>query len=123
MRLKGCQKQIVRMQSGDSRLFDEAFFVLRDDAAPPATGDMLAEANRILEQNMLPRPRRGGFSTLVGHTALFLGGAAAASLLWIFAILAVLLNRTSSIRHPSRKRVEHTSLATVNFRVFRRASP
>ena len=90
MLLKGCQKKIVRMQSGDSRLFDEAFFVLRDDAAPPATGDMLAEANRILEQNMLPRARRGGFSAFVARTALFLGGAAAASVLWLVAILAVL---------------------------------
>ncbi len=78
------------MQSGDSRLFDEAFFVLRDDAAPPATGDMLAEANRILEQNMLPRARRQNrFTALVGYAAIFLFGAAVASLLWLVTILAV----------------------------------
>ncbi len=91
MLLKGSQKKIVRLQSAGSRLFDEAFFVLRDDASPPATGDMLAEANRILEESMLPRRRarrpRSFFSFLV-HTACFLAGALLASLCFgIFLLL------------------------------------
>ena len=90
MLLKGSQKKIVRLQSAGSRLFDEAFFVLRDDAAPPATGDMLAEANRILEESMLPRRRARrprAFLSFLVHTACFLAGAIFASLFFLIFLL------------------------------------
>ena len=82
MLLKGSQKKIVRLQSAGSRLFDEAFFVLRDDAAPPATGDMLAEANRILEESMLPRRARHphSFFAFLLYASLVLAGGILASL-------------------------------------------
>ena len=86
MLLKGCQKKIVRLQSAGSHLFDEAFFVLRDDAAAPATGDMLAEANRILEENMLPRRRARrprSFLSFLFYAALFLAGGILASLFFL----------------------------------------
>ena len=84
MLLKGCQGKIIRVRSADSRVFDEAFFVLREDAAPPRESDMLAEANRILEESML-RPRR----TERGRAPLlfFALGAVAASLLWLLLLL------------------------------------
>lgn len=90
MLLKGSQKKIVRLQSAGSRLFDEAFFVLRDDAAPPATGDMLTEANRILEENMLPRRRTRrprSFLSFLVYAACFLSGAILASLFFLIFLL------------------------------------
>ncbi|MBQ8858652.1 MAG: hypothetical protein IJ012_02560 [Clostridia bacterium] len=90
MLLKGSQKKIVRLQSAGSRLFDEAFFVLRDDAAPPATGDMLTEANRILEESMLPRRAARGkhaFLSFLVYTACFLAGGGIASLFWAIFLL------------------------------------
>ena len=90
MLLKGSQKKIVRLQSAGSRLFDEAFFVLRDDAAPPATGDMLSEANRILEENMLPRRRARrprSFLSFLVCAACFLSGAILASLFFLIFLL------------------------------------
>ena len=92
MLLKGSQKKIVRLQSAGSRLFDEAFFVLRDDAAPPATGDMLTEANRILEESILPRRRARrsrSFLSFLLCAACFLAGGAISSLCFlIFSVLS-----------------------------------
>ena len=53
MKLKGSEKRIVCMKSAGSRLFCEAFFVLREDAPPSGEQDMLREANRILEESTL----------------------------------------------------------------------
>ena len=59
MPLKGCQGKIIRLKNPGGRLFEEALFVLREDARPAPEGDMLAEANRILDESMLlPHPRR-----------------------------------------------------------------
>ena len=69
------------MKSTGSRLFCEAFFVLREDAHPMGEADMLAEANRILDENLLrtPRSRHTGWlflalSFLLGAGLSALGG-------------------------------------------------
>ncbi len=51
--IKGAQKQMIVIRTGDSRYFDEAYFVLRREIKPPRPGrnDMLTEANRILEEH------------------------------------------------------------------------
>ena len=49
--VKGAQKQMIVIKTGDSRYFDEAYFVLRREVrARGARRDMLAEANKILEE-------------------------------------------------------------------------
>lgn len=50
--VKGAQKQMIVIKTGDSRYFDEAYFVLRRDAkcSGAPKHDMLTEANRILEE-------------------------------------------------------------------------
>ena len=57
--LKGAQKQMIVVRTRDSRLFEEAYFVMRRDAdmggAP--TVDMIGEANRIIE-SARPSKRR-----------------------------------------------------------------
>ena len=64
--VKGAQKQMIVVKTGDSRYFDEAYFVLRREIrrAHGARRDMLNEANRILEECAgstaeAPRKRRG----------------------------------------------------------------
>lgn len=50
--VKGAQKQMIVIKTGDSRYFDEAYFVLRREVkgSRSARQDILAEANRILEE-------------------------------------------------------------------------
>lgn len=84
MLVKGCAGKIIRLRSAGNRLFDEAFFVLREDAPDASEGDMLAEANRILEENMLPPRRASRVRPPLLYTLL---GAAGASLLWLLVFL------------------------------------
>ena len=50
--VKGAQKQMIVVKTADSRYFDEAYFVLRREVkgARCVGRDMLAEANKILEE-------------------------------------------------------------------------
>jgi len=62
--IKGAQKQMIVVSTGDSRYFDEAYFVIRREVkAASCRRDMLREANRILEESSYaeekPRKRRG----------------------------------------------------------------
>ena len=51
--VKGTQKQMIVLRTGDSRYFDEAYFVLRREikADRRVKNDILIEANRILEES------------------------------------------------------------------------
>ncbi len=55
--IKGAKKEMIVVRTGNSRYFDEAYFVLRH--APKENRqchDLLAEANRILcESTVLPK--------------------------------------------------------------------
>ena len=67
--LKGAQKRMIIVRTGDSRYFDEAYFVLRREVGAKSSSrtDMLREANRILEEGgVAPRSRRRLFWGCVG---------------------------------------------------------
>lgn len=55
--IKGARKQMIVVRTGNSRYFDEAYFVLREDAQRDKrkSKDILSEANRILAE-MAPDP-------------------------------------------------------------------
>ena len=47
--LKGAQKRMIVVKTQDSRIFEEAYFVMRTDVA--ASGeDMVSEANKIIDK-------------------------------------------------------------------------
>lgn len=54
--IKGAQKQMIVLRTGDSRYFDEAYFVLRREIRTHRgiKNDILREANRILEETATP---------------------------------------------------------------------
>ncbi len=86
--IKGAQKQMIVLRTGNSRYFDEAYFVLRKEiqAKQESKDDMLREANRILEESALHRT-----SQKKNRTWLFFGigiilGAAIGGIL-IFLLL------------------------------------
>lgn len=51
--IKGAQKQMIVVRTGNSPYFDEAYFVLRRDIHPEKQEktDILSEANRILHES------------------------------------------------------------------------
>ncbi len=46
--IKGCQREMIVMQTQDSGLFESAYFILRRQRVQGGKTDMLAEANRII---------------------------------------------------------------------------
>ena len=58
--LRGCQKKIIVMKNTGSPMFDEAYFILSENAlrAHASERDMINEANRIIREG----GDGGGFS-------------------------------------------------------------
>lgn len=50
--IKGARKQMIVVRTSNSRFFDEAYFVLREEAQSQnqKSSDILSEANRILAE-------------------------------------------------------------------------
>lgn len=99
--LRGSQKKMIVVRTRDSRLFEEAYFVMRRDADRGVTGakdadelDMLWEANRILESSLQksrgsslsagqsPAPKWGLWRGLVWFGMGLLSGGGIMGLLW-----------------------------------------
>lgn len=51
--VRGCQKKIIYLKNTQSEIFDEAYFVIKDNALYENMDecDMVEEANKILEEN------------------------------------------------------------------------
>ena len=92
--LKGAQKQMIVIRTRDSRLFEEAYFVMRRDAevGGTPTTDMIAEANRIIEsaRSQKRRERQGHrrhiwmiLAVCVSFGAGLLIGGGGIGLLWL----------------------------------------
>ena len=72
--LRGCQKQMIVLQTPESRLFESAFLVLRRDIAEAGQDDMIAEANRIIGNGTHAKRRRRALRAWVPFlTGVFLG--------------------------------------------------
>ena len=94
--LRGAEKRMIVVRTRDSRLFEEAYFVVRPEADKPRfeESDMLLEANRLLENSMtgaraersareLLSDRGGFFWGLLRFTLGLLTGGGAVGLLWV----------------------------------------
>lgn len=59
--IRGAQKQMIVVRTRDSRMFEEAYFVMRRGAGRQDEDhmDMLFEANRILENSLPHTPNVG----------------------------------------------------------------
>lgn len=82
--IKGCKKRVIYIKNTDSRIFEEAFFVVRcnEDAKHYTEREMVAEAERIAEgadgeSCIIKRKKRGrAFFFALGMicaTAMYIG--------------------------------------------------
>lgn len=86
--IKGAQKQMIVVRTGNSRYFDEAYFVLKRqlETKKGEQEDLLAEADRILRESE-PRHRKArGLGRIRALGLLLLGGliGAGTALLAVF---------------------------------------
>lgn len=88
--LKGAQKRMIVVRTTDSKLFEEAYFVMRHDVSHGRQTDLLEEANRILENNVRAerwerrskRLRASVWGALGMGLGMLLGGGSV-GLLWL----------------------------------------
>ena len=94
--LRGAEKRMIVVRTRDSRLFEEAYFVVRPEADREGRdeSDMLWEVNRILEDSMagwrdqavgtssVPR-RKGIVGWVVWFLTGLLAGGGTVGLLWL----------------------------------------
>ena len=79
--IKGINKQMVVLKLENNKLYEQVCFVLRNDVKQKKQEekDMLSEANRILAEMDIKRPRRmgrGGFRRFLWSAATLVAGAA-----------------------------------------------
>ncbi len=79
--IKGINKQMVVLKLDSNRLYESACFVLRNDIErkKQEERDMLSEANRILAEMEIKKPKkatRGGFRRFLWAMLLLLIGGA-----------------------------------------------
>lgn len=79
--VKGVNKQMIMLKLENNRLYESVCFILRTDVErkKQEERDMLGEANRILAEMDIKKPKhngRGGFRRFVWSVAMLVIGAA-----------------------------------------------
>ncbi|MBQ2766667.1 MAG: hypothetical protein IJF49_01150 [Clostridia bacterium] len=88
--VKGCQRRIILLRGTGSGMFEEAYFILKPEKAHLPEQMMIAEANRIVEQNLLRGGRRERSTPqkpsgkLLAFLLGLMSGSACLGLLWLF---------------------------------------
>ena len=77
--IKGAQKKMIVLRTHNSRMFEEAYFVMRHDAEDNQdVGDILGEANRIIEGSLedwpSEKPKKNPLRHRVRCWLMFLAG-------------------------------------------------
>ena len=87
--VRGCQKKIIYLKNTQSNIFEEAYFVIKDDLSCEKTEeyDMVKEANRILAENFEFEEKSTFFGRIIRffkrHTVSFVTGVAIGILIMI----------------------------------------
>ena len=84
--VKGISRQVIVVHSPDPKLFEQAIFILKDDAVSQGVSDemLLREANKALHT----APREFGHRKLYLYGPVWAcGGALLTGLVWLMTIL------------------------------------
>lgn len=80
--VKGISKQVIVVRSPDPKLFEQAIFILREDAKEVTDAQLLKEAKRVAAS---PAVRR--WKKFIGPAWAMAGAAAMGAVWWICALL------------------------------------
>lgn len=83
--VKGNARQVIVVKTPDTRLFEQAIFILKEDA--PAVGDreLMKEACRAADEYLRSRTERTPARLWLRRTALLLAGAGATGAAWLLS--------------------------------------
>ena len=77
--VKGISRQVIMVHSPDTQLFEQAIFILKDNAQDVTDDMLIKEAKRII--NMPKRKMR------VSGPVWACGGAVLTGMIWLFSII------------------------------------
>lgn len=82
--VRGYQKRVIHLKNTESDAFEEAFFLVSERGAVMCERQLIAEANRIIEESVSDgRKRNKGIRKAVAVILAFIGGVTLSSLFWI----------------------------------------
>ncbi len=79
--VKGISRQVILVRSPDPRLFEQAIFILKEDAPQITDEELLKEARRLMK-NPVRQPQQGMRFPAALWAAL---GAAATGIVWLLS--------------------------------------
>ena len=87
--VRGCQKKIIYLKNTQSNIFEEAYFVIKEEVIEERSeNDMVEEANRILNENFDFEVKKTGFKIICcffkKHAITFLCGGVSGILITLF---------------------------------------
>ena len=85
--IKGCQREMIVLQTRESALFESAYFVLRRGCDATARGDMLAESNRIIGEGRQYLQKRRKWRKWLPFFCGFLMGGTVACMIALIILL------------------------------------
>ena len=77
--VKGISRQVIVVHSPDPKLFEQAIFILKEDAKPVTDEALLKEADKMLRTGVSGRKRR----PVLQGPVWACGGAVVTGLLWL----------------------------------------
>ena len=81
--IKGCQKNVIVIRDTKSDIFEQAIFILRDDAPAVGAGEVVAEARRLTRDYTGGRCVRRWLAGALWAAA----GAVAVGAAWLVTVL------------------------------------
>lgn len=74
--IKGCQRRIVMVKNPKSALFEEAYFILREECASeePDNDDIVGEAEKIISAYAEKKTRKKRKSFSIAELLFFISG-------------------------------------------------
>jgi hypothetical protein len=85
--IRGCQREMIVLQTKESALFESAYFVLRRGCRASVCGDMLAESNRIVGEGREYFQKRQKRRKILPFLCGFLAGGVIAALITALILL------------------------------------
>ena len=79
--VKGISRQVILVSSPDRKLFEQAIFILKEDAQEVTEAQLLREAERAIRFSPVKKKWRGPLWAAAG--------AAATGLVWMITVLSV----------------------------------